>query len=98
MIYRTERVVRILPVPRPGELAQQLNLLAALVARTPGPLMVKPEIVPGSLVTLTRGAFSGCTGVVVRRKGSCFLVVNLSVLGTSVGVELPAETAESLDA
>jgi transcription antitermination factor NusG len=97
LIYRTGRVVRLLAVPRQVELAQQLNLLAALVARSSGPLVVKPEIVPGTLVTLTRGTFSGCTGIVVRRKGTCQLVVNLSVLGTSVGVELPAETAESLD-
>lgn len=97
LIYRTDRVVRILTVPRPVELAQQLNLLAALVTRTEGPLMVKPEIVTGTLVTLTRGTFAGCMGVVVRRKGVCQLVVNLTVLGTSVAVELPAETAESLD-
>ena len=97
LIYRTERVVRILAVPRPLELAQQLNLLAALVTRTHGPLLIKPEIVTGALVTLTRGTFAGCMGVVVRRQGTCQLVVNLSVLGTSVAVELPAETAETLD-
>jgi transcription antitermination factor NusG len=91
-------VVRLLPVPQPLELAQQLNLLAALVERTTGPLVVKPELVAGTLVTLTQGTFAGCMGVVVRRKGSCQLVVNLSVLGSSVAVELPAEMAESLDA
>lgn len=95
-IYRTDRVVRIIPVPRPLELAQELHLLATLVSRTSGPLVVKPELVPGTLVTLTRGTFAGCMGVVVRRKGVCELVVNLTVLGTSVGVELPAEMAESL--
>jgi len=96
-IYSTGRVVHILPVPRQLELAQQLSLLAALVTRTTGPLIVKPEIVPGKLVTLTKGTLAGCMGVVVRRKGVSQLVVNLTVLGTSVAVELPAETAECLE-
>ena len=98
LIYSTGRVVHILNVPRPRELAQQLSLLAALVTRTTGPLIVKPEIVPGKLVTLTKGTLAGCMGVVVRRKGVSQLVVNLTVLGTSVAVELPVETAECLDA
>jgi transcription antitermination factor NusG len=98
MLYRTERVVRIIIPHNPVQLAQELQMLARLIELSEGPLEVNPEIVAGSLVTITRGTLAGMIGVVVRRKGISQLVVNLSVLGTSVAVELPAETAVSLDA
>lgn len=96
-IYRTERVARLIRVPDGNRLAQQVQMLALLLERTQGPLHVRPEIVAGTVITVTRGTLAGLTGVVQRRKGKAQLVVNLSVLGTSVAVELPAETAEALE-
>jgi len=97
-IYRTERVARIIRVVDSNRLAQQLQMLALLLERTEGPMEVRPDIVVGTVVTITRGTLAGLSGVVVRRKASAQLVVNLTVLGTSVAVELPVETAELLDA
>lgn len=97
MIYRTERVARIIPVPNGTQLAQQVQMLALVLERSQGALQVRPEIVAGTVVTIIRGTMAGLMGVVQRRKGRAQLVVNLSVLGTSVAVELPAETAEALE-
>lgn len=97
-LFRTGRVVRVITPRSTDRLGEELQMLAMLVDRSEAPLQVKPEIVPGCLVTITKGSLAGLMGVVVKRTGTTQLVVNLSVLGTSVGVELPAETAESLDA
>lgn len=93
-LFRSGRVVHVM-VPRdPAALAHELHQLALLVTRSDGPLLVNPEIMPGTLVTITQGTLSGLSGVVIRRKGVSQLFVNLTLLGTSVSVELPAETAE----
>lgn len=97
IVYDTGRAVRVLPVPRPDQLAQDLRQLTVLLTAVPAaPLVVKPEIVPGDTVTLVSGVFAGCTGIVVRRQGCEELVVNINALGTSVSVRLPALTAERL--
>ncbi|MBA2482269.1 MAG: hypothetical protein H0V44_16525 [Planctomycetes bacterium] len=93
-IYDTRRVVRIIDVVQPGNLARDLNGLCKLVRASTVPLMVRPELVPGKLVEIRYGTFSGCTGVVVRRQNTLELVVNLGMLGTSVSVTLPAEMAD----
>lgn len=93
-IYATRRVVRIIEVPRPQELARDLRQLIALVAASTAPLVVRPELLPGKPVTITAGTFAGCGGVIARRSHDYELVVNLELLGTSVSVTLPAEYAE----
>jgi transcription antitermination factor NusG len=93
-IYATRRVVRIIEVPRPRELASDLRHLVALVTATTSPLVVRPELVPGRRITITSGTFAGCAGVIARRSHDFELVVNLELLGTSVSVTLPADYAE----
>jgi transcription antitermination factor NusG len=56
-------------------------------------LIVRPDIVAGTTVTIERGMFIGCRGVVVRRQGVDRLVVNLPLLGHSVEAVIPAMTA-----
>lgn len=94
MVYATRRVVRIIEVPRPQELARDLRQLIALVGASTAPLVVRPELMPGKPVTITAGTFAGCSGVIARRSHDFELVVNLELLGTSVSVTLPAEYAE----
>lgn len=93
-IYDTRRVVRIIEVPRPQELASDLRHLITLVTNSTTPLVVRPELVPGRRIAITSGTFTGCNGVIVRRSHDFELVVNLELLGTSVSVTLPAEYAE----
>lgn len=96
LIYDTRRVVRIIDVPRPQELANDLRHLIALVTASATPLVVRPELVPGKHIAITSGTFAGCSGVIARRRHDYELVVNLELLGTSVSVTLPAEYAELL--
>lgn len=93
-IYATRRVVRVIDVPHPRELAGDLRSLIALVSVSTTPLVVRPELVPGRRVAITTGTFAGCNGVIVRRSHDFELVVNLELLGTSVSVTLPADYAE----
>jgi transcription antitermination factor NusG len=97
-IYATRRVVRIIDVPRPKELADDLRHLIALVRSANAPLVVRPELVPGKRVSITSGTFAGCSGVISRRSHEYELVVNLELLGTSVAVTLPADYAELVTA
>jgi len=93
-IYATRRIVRIIDVPRPLELASDLRHLIALVTASTTPMVVRPELVPGKRISITSGTFAGCSGVITRRSHDYELVVNLELLGTSVSVTLPAEYAE----
>jgi transcription antitermination factor NusG len=93
-IYATRRVVRIIEVPRPQELARDLRHLIALVTAASSSLVVRPELVPGRRVAITTGTFAGCNGIITRRSHDFELVVNLELLGTSVSVTLPADYAE----
>lgn len=93
-IYATRRVVRIIEVPRPKELADDLRNLIRLITATASPLVVRPELVPGRRIAITTGTFAGCSGVIARRSHDYELVVNLELLGTSVSVTLPADYAE----
>jgi transcription antitermination factor NusG len=93
-IYATERVVRILEPKQHDHLARDLASLCTLVRHATEPLLVRPEIMPGKRVHLRHGTFAGCEGVVARRQNRLELVVNISLLGTSVAVTLPAEMAE----
>jgi transcription antitermination factor NusG len=98
-IYDTDRVMRILPVRRPELLFGELNDLIGLVSLATKPLIVNPQLVPGTRVTLTRGSMAGLSGVVLRRKGCYELAVNVYLLGHAVSVICSAEdVAEAVPA
>ena len=96
-IYATGRAVRIIDVRNPKVLASDLISLCALITATTAPLMVRPEIVPGKRITIVRGVFSGCSGIVAKRQNQIELIVNLELLGHSVSTALPAEFAELIE-
>jgi transcription antitermination factor NusG len=95
-LYDTRRVVRILDVPQPKLFAADVMALCQLVRAVAAPLVVRPELVPGARVTVTKGTLAGCSGVIVRRQNQVDLIVNMDLLGQSVSVSLPAECAEEI--
>ena len=95
-IYATERVVRLINVRHPADLRSDLVDLIALVNRAEAPLIVRPELVPGTAVVLKAGSLAGLRGVIDRRKGRCELVVNVRMLGTSVGVACAAADVDEV--
>jgi transcription antitermination factor NusG len=96
-IFRTDRVVNIITVREGRRLASDLASLRALVERSQAPMVIRPELVPGASVVIRAGTFAGIQGVVTRRQGKARLAVNITALGTSVEVELDAESAELAD-
>ena len=94
LLYRTERCVRLIEVRRPEALTADLCAMKLLFQAALGPIMVRPEIIPGQRVLIRSGTLAGVTGVVTHRKGIAELVINLPLLGTSVSTTLPAEWAE----
>lgn len=95
-IYATERIVRLMNIRHPAELRSDLLDLIALVSRADAPMLVRPELVPGSAVVLSAGSLAGLRGVVERRKGRCELVVNVRMLGTSVAVACAAADVDGV--
>jgi len=96
-LWETERVIRILPVRQESVFVRELADLIALLRSFDGPPIVNPGMVPGTRVKVTVGTMAGLCGIVVRRRDHARLVVNLSMLGTSVSVELPAEAVADLE-
>ena len=97
-IFRTERVCRIIDVSEPIVLATELTALRRVISCTSLPLIVRPELVVGTPVRIRTGTFAGIDGIVSSRKGATELVVNLTLLGHSVAVTLPADVAELVTA
>lgn len=93
-IFQTGRVVRILDVRQPKDLAADLASLCALIAVATTPLMVRPDLVAGKRITISQGTFCGCSGIISKRQNQIELIVNLELLGHSVSVALPAQFAE----
>ena len=58
------------------------------------PVEVSPELVAGTPVEITRGAFSGISGIVQKRKKKTMLVVNIEILGQTAAVEINAACLE----
>lgn len=95
--WATGRVVRMLQVRQEAEFVRDLNDMITLLQACAASPVVRPELVVGTRVRIAAGTLAGLYGVVVRRRGHARLVVNLVALGTSVSVELPAESAESAE-
>jgi transcription antitermination factor NusG len=93
-IYQTNRVVRIIDVRQPKDLAADLACLCSLIAVATTPLVVRPDLVAGKRITISQGTFSGCSGVISKRQNQVELIINLELLGHSVSVALPAQFAE----
>ena len=51
-------------------------------------VIVRPEIIPGSQVTATKGPLMGVTGVVEQRKSDTLITVNVEILGQSVSATI----------
>lgn len=96
-IWDIDHRMRILPIRQPQVFVRELGDLIALVQRGGGVLLEEPSLQPGMRVCLTAGTMQGLCGVIVRRQGASRLVVNVSAMGTSIAVEVPAWVAESAE-
>ncbi|MDD5728567.1 MAG: transcription termination/antitermination NusG family protein [Victivallales bacterium] len=57
---------------------------------------VQPELLAGTPVEITHGAFAGIRGFVQHRKNKMMLVVNIEILGQTAAVEINAACLEKV--
>ena len=80
------------PVPIPPE---EINALMMLVS-SGEELDVYPHIREGTRVKVGRGLFAGAEGVLDRKEAHCIFVVNITLLGKSIGVRISADEVECI--
>ena len=96
-VLRTVGVVNLLsaqpghPTPVPPEEIQSLRILLDSGADYD----VYPYLKEGRRITVTRGPLRGAEGVVVRKEDQFMILVNIAILGRSVGVRMYAEDLEA---
>jgi transcriptional antiterminator RfaH len=95
-LWRTSAVANMLQVPDQGQLTSELLQIRQLQAS--GAILTPiDELVPGDVVRINEGVFSGYTGVVMKERGSLRLIVCVSILHKSVAVEFPHELLTRVD-
>ena len=57
-------------------------------------VIVKPELISGTQVEITQGAFAGIQGIVKHRKNSYMLVVNIEFLGQTAAIEIDVSSLD----
>ncbi len=80
------------------ELIEQLNSLQIISTLSKkAKIIVKPELVVGTKVLITKGPFQGIEGIIDKRKGESTVAVNLELLGQTVITEVDIEDTEKED-
>jgi transcriptional antiterminator RfaH len=83
----TNRVSRILEVPDPVRLVQDLRHLRQLIA-SKAPLTVESRLAAGDRVRVRKGPFAGIEGTVLHRRGQTRLLVSVNFLQRGASVEI----------
>lgn len=95
-VIKTRGTVRFLslerghPTPVPAEEIDSLKRMLVSGAQ----LDVYPHLAAGMQVRVRRGPLAGACGMLQQREEHCQFLVNIDILGRSVGLRLPAEDIE----
>ncbi|MFA4944683.1 MAG: transcription termination/antitermination NusG family protein [Lentisphaeria bacterium] len=93
-----QKVARIFPMDREREAPLLAELRAVRIFELAGlasALEIRPELAPGTPVTIAGGPLRGASGIVERRQGKARITVNIELLGQSVTVEVAAAELET---
>ncbi len=86
--------IKVCEVEQP-DLIEQLKSVKEIEKMSAiGEVVVKPELVPGTLIRVKNGPLAGTCGVVSSRKDKLTLSVNIELLGQSVCTEISASDLE----
>ena len=95
-VLRTRGAVRLLSTgmsyPTPVS-SEEINALRLLI-ESGEPLDVYPHLKKGNPVRVRRGPLSGAVGVIENKVDQYIFVVNIDILGRSVGVNIYADDIE----
>lgn len=89
-LWRTSAVTSMIEVSDQAELNGELEQIRDLQAKG-AVLSPRVDLVPGDVVRIKKGAFSGYSGIVIEERGTLRLIVSVSILRKSVAVEFPRE-------
>jgi len=88
--FRSNLVVQVIDVVDQPLLDVELGRLRTL-QESGLPFVSHPYIEPGYAVSITDGPFRGYEGIAIRAKGQLRIVVSISLLRTSVAIEIDRE-------
>jgi transcription antitermination factor NusG len=94
--YRTERVAQMLPVENQGLLEHELRQLDLALAGG-AELDPFPGLGIGRRAAVTAGPFKGIEGTVDERLSSDRLILNVSMLGRAMSLEIDASLLEPVE-
>jgi transcriptional antiterminator RfaH len=86
LVRKSNLAANLIDVPDQEQLARELSQIREL-QRAGGSLLPWEELLPGDVVRIREGAFSGYMGVVVRGKGHDRLIVEVALIRRAVVVE-----------
>jgi transcription antitermination factor NusG len=96
-VLRTRGVVNLLsaeqgmPIAVPDE---EINSLRLLI-ESGCDINIYPHLKEGTKIFVKRGIFKGASGTIVRKQDQYMLMVNINILGRSVGVKIYADDMEA---
>jgi hypothetical protein len=97
-LLTTKGIVRLIPVPRPGEMLKELRYVDAALRVWRG-ILPGPAICRGQRVRVIRGPLAGVEGLVARRRlrrRRERLVLNVTMLGQSAMLEIDARLIQPI--
>ncbi len=92
----TNRIAQVLLVPEQERLVCELERVAALLAAGPD-FSVINHLEAGDWGRITAGPLRGLEGVVLRSAGRWRLIMNVTILGQSVQVDVNSDDVERID-
>jgi transcriptional antiterminator RfaH len=87
MALATKKISRLLEVPRPAELIEDLRRIHQAI-QLELPLTAEERITTGQFVRVRSGPFAGYEGIVLRRDGKTRLVLSIRFLDQSISLEI----------
>lgn len=96
-VLKTRGVVSLLsaelgsPTAVPDE---EINSLRLLI-ESGCDINIYPHMKEGTKIFVKRGVFKGATGTIIRKQDQYMLMVNINILGRSVGVKIYADDMEA---
>lgn len=86
-VKKSPHILRMLPVDESNEtiLVSELNMVRLFETLSKRQNVdIRPELIPGKQVKITRGALRGLTGMVKKRKNKIEVIISLNFLGCSL--------------
>ena len=93
-LYDSGHILHLIDPPDQATFRDEIASLAKLLTIPGDKVQIRPELVPGTPVTVTVGSLGGFSGIVTKRKGLTEVTVNLAMLGTAVSTQVHANTLE----